>query len=210
MNIDWSKSGYPSLHDERFRRVKRYSIVVTGVTGCLFLVGVAGAVLGSIPPLVAAISGALFILFGFIGSIGSIYATSRYVQIIPYFQRRLGGIDTFLAGHTLVRYLNQLDGIAMNQNVQPISSFGFADDLLGEEVVWHDPKIGLQTIGRIQAALNQLDIPNTIKRALLSDLAKWRQALERAVAEQVLFCVLLRHGNSTSAHEWEVRKGFAF
>jgi hypothetical protein len=115
-----------------------------------------------------------------------------------------------MAGHTLVRYLNQLDCIAVNQNVQPISSFGFADDLLGQEVVWHDPKIGLQTIGTIQSALNQLNVPATIEAALHSDLVKWQYALERAAAEHVLFCVLLRHGNSTSAHEWDVRQGSAF
>lgn len=210
MNIDWGETGYPKIHYERIQRVKRNSFVITGVTGLLFLIGIVGSVLGTFPPLIAAVLGALFILFGLIGSFGSIYDTERYVQIIPYFQRHLGGIDTFLAGQTLVRYLNQLDCIAANQCVHPISSFGFADDLLGEQVVWHEPMDGLQSIGAIQSALNQSNIPDTIKSALHSDLAKWQHALEHAAAEHVLFCVLLRHGNTTSAHEWDVRQGSAF
>ena len=39
---------------------------------------------------------------------------------------------------------------------------------------------------------------------------KLQAALEKAVAADVPFCVLLMHGNTTSGHEWDVRKGSAF
>ncbi len=210
MEIDWGENGYPTLHYERIRSARKYSLVAFGVTGCLFLCGLGGSVFGFFPPLLAAFFGALFILFGLIGAFVSIYDTTRYVQIIPYFQRQLGGIDTFFAGRTMVCFLKQLDRIAEKQNSKPISSFGFADDLLGEELVWHDPKIGLQTIYAIQSVMQQSNIPDAIGRPLLSDLTKWQHALERAASEQVSFCVLLRHGDSTSGHEWDVRQGSAF
>lgn len=210
MDIDWSKIGYPVLHNERIRSAWRYSIIAVGITAFLLVSGLAGTVFGIVPPFVTAFFGAIFILFGLIAGLGSIYDTKRYVQVILYFQRRLGGIETFLAGQTMVRYLAQLDLIATNQSVKPISSFGFADDLLGEEVVWHDPGIGLQSICAIQSAVQQSNVPDAIARPLLSELAKWQHALERAAAEHVAFCVLLRHGNSTSGHEWDVRQGSAF
>jgi hypothetical protein len=210
MDIDWGENGYPALHYERIRSARKYSVVAVGVTGCLFLCGLGGSVFGFFPPLVTAFFGAMFILVGLIGVFASIYDTTRYVQIIPYFQRRLGGIDTFLAGRTMVCFLKQLDRIAENQNAKPISSFGFADDLLGQEVLWHDPMTGLQTIDAIQSVVQQSSIPDAIGRPLLSDLAKWHHALERAAAEHVSFCVLLRHGNATSGHEWDVRQGSAF
>lgn len=210
MEIDWSETGYPQLHHERIRSARNYSIIAAGVTGGLLICGITGSVFDYVPPLVTAFFGAVFILYGLIVGLGSIHDTKRYVQVIPYFQRRLGGIDTFLAGKTMVRYLAQLDLIATNQNVRPISAFGFADDLLGEEVVWYDPTVGLQSICAIQCALTQSNVPDTIGRPLLSDLSKWQHALELAAAEHVAFSVLLRHGNSTSGHEWDVRQGSAF
>ncbi|XZE17450.1 hypothetical protein SH449x_002701 [Pirellulaceae bacterium SH449] len=210
MDIDWDQNGYPSLHYERLCSARMYSIVAAGVTGCLFLCGITGAVFGYFPPLAAAVLGAVFLFFGLFVPVASVYDTKHYVQVIPYFQRRIGGIDTFLAGHTMVRYLEQLDLIAKEQNVKPISSFGFGDDLLGDEVVWHDPTIGLKSICAIQSVLKQSSIPDAIEKPLQSDLAKWQHALELAAAEHVSFCVLLQHGDSTSGHEWDVRRGSAF
>jgi hypothetical protein len=210
MEINWDEAGFPTLHYERIRSAKRRSVVAFGITGLLCLLGLLGAIFSYVPPLVAAFFAAIFVLFGLIWAIASFFDMTHYVQIIPYFQRPLTGIDTFLAGHTLVRFLNQLDRIAEQQNARTISSFGFADDLQGEQVVWHEPQVGLQTILAIQNAVRQSNVPQATARLLLADLSKWQQALERACAEQVLFCVLLRHGNSTSGHEWAVRQGSAF
>jgi hypothetical protein len=208
MEINWDEAGYPTLHYERIRSARRRSVVAFGITGFLCLLGLLGAIFSYVPPLVAAFLAAIFVLFGLISAIASFF--DNYVQIIPYFQRPLRGIDTFLAGHTLVLFLNQLDRIAEQQNVRTISSFGFADDLQGEQVIWHEPHVGLQTILAIQNAVRQLNVPQATARLLIADLSKWQQALERACAEQVLFSVLLRHGNSTSGHEWDVRQGSAF
>lgn len=210
MSINWQEKGYPQLHSGRFRSAKIYAATVVSVTALLFLLTLGGTLLGPVPPLVTAVVAAVFVAFGLLGGVTCLYDTTRYVQVIPYFQRRLGGIDTFLAGQSIARNLKQLDEIALLQDVPPLSTFGFADDLRGESLIWHDPNKGLQTILAIQEYLRKGDVPQALVESLTLDLEKWQHALERAAAENVLFCILLRHGNTTSGHEWDVRKGSAF
>ncbi len=152
-------------------------------------------------------SHSIFLLFGVIGGIGGLYETFRYIRIIPYFQRSLGAVDTFLIGKALARSLKQLDAVAMELGVQPISAFGFNDDLRGEALIWHAPEEGFKTVETLLNELQRLDIPDAIRNGILKDLRSWKAALQCASTENVLFFILLRHGNSTSGHEWDVRKG---
>ncbi len=210
MAIDWNEPGYPPKHFDDIRAAKRFAIRSIAITGILFAVLFAGTIFGPVPALTPAIAAAIFLVFGLLNGLGSLYDTYRYVQVIPYFERRLDEIQTFLAGQTMARTMNQLDAIAMEQNVQPLSTFGFADDLCGETLQWHDPNVGLKSIAAISRRIEDSDVPTTILTPLLDDLKKWQHALERAASENVAFCVLLRHGNSTSGQEWDVRKGSAF
>lgn len=210
MPIDWSKPGYPPKHLEQIRATNRCAIRDIAITGILFVALLAGAILGPVPAIAPAIAAACFLVFGMFNGLGSLYDTYRYVQVIPYFERRLGKIHTFLAGQTMARTMNYLDAIATEENVPPLSTFGFADDLRGETLQWHDPKIGLKSIEAIRRRIADSDVPTAVLTPLLDDLKKWQQALERAASENIAFCVLLRHGNFTSGHEWDVRKGSAF
>ena len=210
MTLDWTVLGYPQRHFDELRAAKRFAIRSITITGIPFALLMAGTTFGPVPPLATAIAAAVFLMFGLLHGLGLIYDTYRFVQIIPYFERRLGDIDTFLAGSTLARVLKQLDTIAAEENVAPLSAFGFSDDLYGEALQWHDPKMGLQSIKAIQQRLMASDVPIAIEEPLRNDLDKWQHALERAALANVHFCILLRHGHSTSGHEWDVRKGSAF
>ncbi len=210
MTIDWTESGYPLKHFDEIRAAKRYAIRAIAITGTTFASLLAGTIFGPVSPLATATAGAVFLMFGLFGGLGSLYDTCHYVQVILYFERSLGEIDTFLAGNTMVRVMKQLDAIATEENVQPLSTFGFADDIRGEDLHWHDPVNGLQSIEAILQRLAESEVPTAILKPLRDDLNKWKHALERAASEIVLFCILVRHGNSTSGQEWDVRKGSAF
>ncbi len=210
MNLSWNEPGYPQLHYDRVRAAKGYALRAIAFTGIMFVILLLGTILGPIPPIAATLSCAIFVMFGLLSGFFSIYDTYYYVQAIPYFQRRLGQIDTFLAGQTIARFLTQLDAIASDQNVPLLSTFGFADDLRGEVLRWHDPKTGLRSLEAILVGLDHSQIPESVRRPLVDDLKKWHHALERAALENVLFCLLLRHESTTSGHEWDVRKGSAF
>jgi hypothetical protein len=210
MAIDWNEPGFPQKHFHELRTARTYAFRAIAVTAALFALLLLGTMFGRVPALATAFAATIFLLFGLLGGLASLRDTYRYVQVIPYFEHELGEIDTFLAGRVMVRVLKQLDEIATDQNAQPLSSFGFADDLCGEKLQWHDPKIGLHSIAAIKERLARLQVPEKIQQPLMDDLNKWQQALERAAVKNVMFCVLLRHGNSTSGQEWEVRKGSAF
>ena len=210
MNVDWRETGLPSQYYEAVRDARRYALNAIGLTGTTFVLLFLGTMFWSVWPLLTAFVFAIFLLFGLIGGIGGLYETFRYVRIMPYFQRSLGEIDTFLNGKALVRSLKQLDAVAIEQGVQPLSAFGFKDDLRGETLVWYAPEEGLKTVETLLNELQRLDIPDAICNGILKDLGSWKNALQRASTENVQFCILLRHGNSTSGHEWDVRKGSAF
>ena len=70
-----------------------------------------------------------------------------------------------------------------------------------------------QELKTVETFLNELqrsEIPDAIRNPILKDLRAWKDPLQRASTEKVQFCILLMHGNSTSGHEWDVRKGSAF
>ena len=210
MNVDWHETGLPPQHFEAVRDARRYALNAIGVTGIIFVLLLFGTMFWSVWPVLTALAFAIFLLFGVIGGLGGFCETFHYVRIMPYFQRSLGEIDTFLVGKALVRSLKQLDAVAVDKGVQPLSSFGFKDDLRGETLVWYAPSEGLQTVEALLNELERLEIPEAIRNGILKDLCSWKDALQRASTENVQFCILLRHGNSTSGHEWDVRKGSAF
>ena len=207
--VDWSKPGYPVQHDEVVSQTWRYARNALLITVLPFIALLAGTVFGPIPAGVTAMAGAIA-LFGLCGSLGGLYDAYRHAQIHPYFQRPVGNIDTFCVGRSLARYFKQLDSIATGAGVKPLSAFGFNDDMRGETLQWHSPSEGLMTCRALLRNIETGHAPMTVKIALKADLTKWTDALERAQAESVLFCILLRHCNATSGHEWDVRQGSAF
>src|SRR2546423_1512443 len=80
-----------------------------------------------------------------IRSIGAGIADSLVSRIVPYFRRRVGlrGLMPFKGGEALARNCRSLDELASRLGVEPLSSFGFADDRRGETLQWHDAEAGL-------------------------------------------------------------------
>jgi hypothetical protein len=156
------------------------------------------------PAAPAAVAGGIFLYFLLLAP--RTISESRKVRIIPYFDRRTGGPETFTSGHALARNALDLDDLAAWLGLAPLGSFGFADDLCGERVVWHDPASGLRTVSGLLAELRRE--PGLMEAEVLADLEKIEARLQVAVKEGALFCLLLRHGSTWSGQELSVRRGF--
>jgi hypothetical protein len=129
------------------------------------------------------------------------------VRVLPYFERRLGSADTWLAGESLLWHSRVLDTAATRFGVRPLSEFSSGDDLVrGEELRWFSAEEGLRTAER----LTQPDAAAALSAEVLSDLVRLREALRTACAEGVQFCLLLREGSTASGHEMDQRRGSFF
>ena len=131
-------------------------------------------------------------------------------SICPYFEREVGDIHTFGHGQILVRRHRELDALADRLGVAPFATFGFADDLAGRPVVWHDPATGLATFEALLGALADPACAIARKKPIVADLERIVDALKKARARGIRFSLDYRDGNGTSAQEWQVRKGTAF
>jgi hypothetical protein len=199
---------YPRRHLEARAGAWRGAGVAVLVTGLPALLLGLAVFLWSAPVLPAAIAGALF-LYALLAGAASVW-DSRRVAIIPYFECEVGEIDTFLAGQALARHVVPLDELAENRGLTPLSAFGYGDDLLGEPVVWHQPAEGISTVEGLLAALETEPSPVADRENVRRDLTRMAHALRRAADREIRFSLLMRHGNATSALEWERRIGTAF
>lgn len=129
------------------------------------------------------------------------------VRLVPYFERRLGTVDTWLAGENLLEYSRHLDDMALQLGVRPLSEFASGDDMIwGESLQWFSPEEALKTVER----LLQSDAPPSLPPSVMSDLSRIQGALGTARSKGIRFCFLLREGSSTSGLEMERRKGSFF
>ncbi len=129
------------------------------------------------------------------------------VRVLPYFERPVGGTDTFLAGKGLLWHSRQLDAIAARHGVRPLSEFASGDDLIpGEELRWFPCTEALLTVDCLLAHAGAEDF--SVK--LVSDLTRLREGLRLADAKGIRFCLLLREGSVTSGWEMSQRKGSFF
>lgn len=202
--------GYPPQHADALRSAVRYAVIANSITGGIALAGTLAVLYFGIHAGVAAAAIALFLLFGVLGGLGGVYDTWRYVRIIPYFRSQVGDTDTFLAGEALAQFCSQLDAAAIAAGVLRLSAFGFNDDLFGEPLTWHRADDGLKTVTALRNALTTEKLTLPCTDSVLEDLRKLEHALSRAAEQDIPFCLLLRHGNTTSGHEWSVRQGTAF
>jgi hypothetical protein len=148
---------------------------------------------------------------GVLGLIGASWAVAiledRPPGLCPYFERPLGAAKTYAHGKALGQRFPELDTWAEGLGVRPVASYGFADDLRGETLVWHDPLEGLMTFRLLLERLEELDREEDAE--LRDDLRRVVDALRAAAAEEVRFCLVLAAGY-TCAREHEVRQGSFF
>lgn len=203
------KLDYPARHWEVVAGTWRNVFRILGVTGTIGLLATVVAVSfdGWLWP--AAIVDAVFLLTALTCGV-SLYDVYRHVCIIPYFSARVGELETFLAGKSLARSFQKLERLATEIGVQPLSAYGFADDLCGETLVWHTAADGLVTTRHLQEAVATRSDEFADAAGILDDLQKLEHALKRASEKNIEFCLMLRHGAVTSGLEWDRRQGTAF
>jgi hypothetical protein len=130
-------------------------------------------------------------------------------RIVPYFRQHIGDIDTFSGGQALARNCRQLDQLAGELHLTPLSAFGFNDDQAGEQVVWHDPGQGLETVtGLLRKVREQPDaVADT--EAVAAELDNVAAVLRKAQEKGVSFCFILRSGMDRfiSPMEMDARQG---
>lgn len=130
-----------------------------------------------------------------------------HVRLVPYFERRLGSVTTFLVGRDLLYHSRRLDEIASRLGQRPLSEFASGDDMIwGEALNWFSPEEALETIER----LLKPDVTNDLPAGVISDLKQMREALNTARSQNVRFCFLIREGSSASGAEMDRRKGSFF
>jgi hypothetical protein len=171
---------------------------VTGICLASFLQGETGFA-------AASVSSAVFLFL-----LWTAYRSVRdqlRVRVIPYFERPLRSVTSFLTGEQLLLYSRRLDEAAVRLGVRPLSEFASGDDMIrGETLTWFLPEEALHTIER----LLQPDAAGDLPQPVLSDLNQIRDALKTAQSHDVRFCFLIREGTSASGVEMDRRKGSFF
>lgn len=201
-------SAYPPAYWDELKRSRRgslWALAITGVPAALFAVlaiqpsAKAGAIF------LASCSGAVFAFVVLSAIFGGLDV--RQARLVPYFREEVEGPFTLTHGEALARNCLRLDALAAARGCAPLSSFGFADDLAGERIYWYPAAEGVRTVSalleEVQAWPEAVDVPS----AVIGDLQILRERLEHAVSQEVEFSLLLRHGNTISGHEVDVRKG---
>lgn len=129
------------------------------------------------------------------------------VRVLPYFERPVGGTDTWLAGESLLWHSRLFDEAATRCGVIPLSAFASGDDLIpGEELRWFEAADALRTAERLLEA----DVAAALPAGVVADLERLRDTLRLACAKGIKFCLLVREGSFASGHEMSVRKGSFF
>ncbi len=154
--------------------------------------------------------GDVIVFLGYLLCLSGLSCTLCRGQVVPYFEHCVGEIDTFCHGQSLLRNLAELDRIAREVLVAPLSDFGWGDDMLGQNVVWHEPTAGLKTVKSLLAQLQSEDLARPNAAGIIDDLERIAHALERAAAEGCRFSLLLRYSDATNGQEWDIRQGTCF
>ena len=108
--------------------------------------------------------------------------------LAPLFRRRVGA-ETGSHGKALAERMPQLDHDAALLGVVRPSAFRLVQGPRGGAAVWHDPAAGLRTFLGLQAVVDLRGRPED--EELREDLRRLVQALERALDEDVGFCLVL-------------------
>ena len=203
--------GYPPKHQEHVRRIRRWLVRNLLILGAASLVLSCGYLRDWPPSAVFAL--APFVAFLFLlllllipGAVDDAF----HVAVLPYFPKSNPGVygRTFLNGQALARQCVPLDTLARERGLEPLSAFGFADDMEGEPVVWHDAGRGLETVSGLLAALRQEPSRVDDAASVIDDLERIETSLQSARRLGVPFCLLLRRGSTASGAEMDARQGY--
>lgn len=133
-------------------------------------------------------------------------ASMRWIGIVPFYERRVEGADTFKRGYGIGKNFSKLEQICSVQGVCPLSEFGFLSlPLEPEQLIWFEGERCLQTIDHLLAALRVDSSSLVSAEETLQDLVALRSAMVTASEQKIRFCFVFRLGgvaysNSTWAY----------
>jgi len=133
----------------------------------------------------------------------SLFVFSKpYCCFHPYFYESLNGKgqDTAFGGHAIAARLDELDMLAKDHEVRPLSSFGFKDSFNNAKVDWHSPKDGFFIV---EWLLGHAELEEAEK----VELNKIAKSLSVAIESDIQFCFHMRFFNGTNGLEHERREG---
>jgi hypothetical protein len=132
-------------------------------------------------------------------------------RVVPYFDRNGANsvpweMPAFSSGEALASNLEYLDQVAHEAGVEPLSTFGFLDDLSGESPKFF-PAARLRDAAASLAAV--VGESAAAPLGILDDLRKLEAALDQGVRTGRSACLLLRHGRDRwiSLYEMDRRRG---
>ena len=153
----------------------------------------------------ASISGGI-LFYLLIGTVLSSKDSDK-ISLLPFFEKPIGDIDTFLAGKSLAWNSKRLSQVAIDLGLSPLCNFASGDPLFAdEESRLFEPFDAIPTI----IGLRQSEEVLAIGKALLHDLDGFYDALKKAETQRIRFSIHLRIGDSASSHEMETRGGSYF
>ncbi len=126
-----------------------------------------------------------------------------YCCFHPYFYQRLnenGHNSTYGKGHAIATRLDELDAFSKENDVRPLSSFGFRDSFKNAKVDWHSADDGLCTV---EWLLEHAKLHNAEK----NELDGIAQSLRVAIESSVQFCFHMDFVDGTNGMEHEQREG---
>ena len=126
-----------------------------------------------------------------------------YCVFMPYFSKRLPTKElpsTYIIGNAIAANLDELDRLANDHGVQPLSNFGYKDSFENNRIDWHPPTQGLKTITWIIENGEQSD-------TITQELQAIAMALRVAARSDIEFCFHLKFVDGTNAMEHQQREG---
>ena len=192
------KNGYPPEHlNDKRQGLKTLAQLLAFVSAITALFAVGGLYdIGLLA--LAALSSAVGICLLWSG-----FVTALAKPLLAlYFEEKVPG--DWVWSKVLARNCVYLDELATESS--RLSSFGFADDLAGETVVWHTPERGLETIEQLLQLLRANPARLRENSAIIADLEKMQIRLQQACKTGTRFCLIL-HYDVINSMEIDQRKG---
>jgi len=152
----------------------------------------------------------IFACVGFIDP-GAACKWVKDARIVPYFETKVPGDDTFLKnGNLIVRNCKYLDACASADGARTLSSFGFTAPYENWRVKWHNPDDGIQTISCLLDHIGRGDLILHDGPSTAIELRKIADKLQTAKLNNVRFCLHLRIDSDYSPVEFDRREGRYF
>jgi hypothetical protein len=143
------------------------------------------------------------------------------LRVVPYFERKQFRSEdpsrpvaeesrrAFRGGAGIASDLRQLDELAQQSGVTPLSHFGFGDDLFHQPPQWTDITEGKRTLDALIAKTGDPEIARSLRSSTVADLQALSIALDQVHSTQQRFAFLLRYGSDDfiSGVEMERRVG---